>query len=330
MGEFESVTLRDPSSSLTATYVPAAGMICTSLADDGVELLGQRRGLDAYVANGKTMGIPLLYPWANRLSATRYEVDGTAVSLTVGTDGVRADEHGAPIHGVLAAYPNWRVTAGSANTVSADVDYGADPRLLASFPFPHILSQHITLADRTLAIETTVTPTTAAPVPLCFGYHPYFAIPDVPREQWSLTAPVMRRLPTDDRGIPTGESEAWSGRGGQLGTTTYDDGFDEVPRRRRLHLVGRRPPHRVDVRKGLSGSAIVRSAERGAGRRRADGGSDGRAHPRQPPLRDRGQPGNHPFLDKDNLKAQPSLTLSVRDRRESASWAVQICRTRVR
>ena len=229
MGEFESVTLRDPSSSLTATYVPAAGMICTSLADDGVELLGQRRGLDAYVANGKTMGIPLLYPWANRLSATRYEVDGTAVSLTVGTDGVRADEHGAPIHGVLAAYPNWRVTLGSANTVSADVDYGADPRLLASFPFPHILSQHITLADRTLAIETTVTPTTAAPVPLCFGYHPYFAIPDVPREQWSLTAPVMRRLPTDDRGIPTGESEAWSGRGGQLGTTTYDDGFDEVP-----------------------------------------------------------------------------------------------------
>jgi hypothetical protein len=45
MPEFESVTLRDPSSSLTATYVPVAGMICTSLADDGVEILGQRRGL---------------------------------------------------------------------------------------------------------------------------------------------------------------------------------------------------------------------------------------------------------------------------------------------
>ena len=46
-------------------------MIGTSLADDGVELLGQRRGLDAYVTDGKTMGIPMLYPWANRLSGSK-------------------------------------------------------------------------------------------------------------------------------------------------------------------------------------------------------------------------------------------------------------------
>ena len=229
MANFDTVLLEDPSSALTAIYVPAAGMICTSLADDGVELLGQRRGLDAYVDKGKTMGIPLLYPWANRLSATTYEVDGTVVSLTVGSDGVRADEHGAPIHGVLAAYTGWQVTAESQNTLSAEVDYGADPQLLASFPFPHILSQHITLAERTLTVETTVTPTTAAPVPLCFGYHPYFAIPDVPREEWTLTAPAMRRLPVDDKGIPTGGSEAWPGRSGPLGNITYDDGFDEVP-----------------------------------------------------------------------------------------------------
>ena len=58
MPEFEAVTLNDPSSPLTATFVPAAGMIGTSLADDGVEFLGQRRGLDAYVTAGKTMGIP--------------------------------------------------------------------------------------------------------------------------------------------------------------------------------------------------------------------------------------------------------------------------------
>jgi aldose 1-epimerase len=224
----EFVTLRDPSSSLTATYVPAAGMICTSLADDGVELLGQRRGLDAYVTDRKTMGIPLLYPWANRLSGTTYEVDGAVVSLTVGSDGVRADEHGAPIHGVLAAYPGWAVTARSENTITAELDFGTDPRLLASFPFPHMLSQHITLADQTLTIETTVTPTTAASVPLCFGYHPYFAIPDVPRAEWTLTAPAMRHLPVDSRGIPTGESEGWDGRTGPLGNTTYDDGFDEV------------------------------------------------------------------------------------------------------
>src|ERR1700760_525884 len=139
MPEFESVTLADASSSLTATFVPGAGMIGTSLSEDGVEFLGQRRGLDAYVTDGKTMGIPILYPWANRLSANTYEVDGVVVPLTAGTGGVRVDEHGAPIHGVLAAYPGWRVTEQSTNSLTAEVDFGGAPELLASFPFPHLL-----------------------------------------------------------------------------------------------------------------------------------------------------------------------------------------------
>jgi aldose 1-epimerase len=229
MPEFEPVTLRDPSSSLSATYVPVAGMICTSLADNGVEFLGQRRGLNAYVSSGKTMGIPILYPWANRLSANTYGIDGAVVSLTVGTGGVRADEHGLPIHGVLAAYPGWLVTAKSDNTLTAVLDYGGTPRLLTSFPFPHVLTQEIMLADRTLTIETMVMPTTAASVPLCFGYHPYFQIPGVPREEWKLTTPNMRRLPVDNWGIPTGESEDWAGATEPLKDVAYDDGFDEVP-----------------------------------------------------------------------------------------------------
>ena len=56
------------------------------------------------------MGIPILYPWANRLSANTYDVDGARVTLTPGNGGVRTDEHGAPIHGVLAADPGWDVT----------------------------------------------------------------------------------------------------------------------------------------------------------------------------------------------------------------------------
>jgi aldose 1-epimerase len=110
MPDLEAVTLRDPLSSLTATYVPNAGMIGTSLSDGGVELLGQRRGLQAYVSTQKTMGIPILYPWANRLSSNGYGVDGAVVTLTPGTGGVRTDQHGVPIHGTLAAYPGWNVT----------------------------------------------------------------------------------------------------------------------------------------------------------------------------------------------------------------------------
>lgn len=229
MQNYATVLLQDPSSSLTASYVPVAGMICTSLSDDGVEFLGQRRGLQAYIAGGKTMGIPILYPWANRLSANNYDVDGAIVTLTAGAGGVRTDDHGAPMHGVLAAYPGWLVTSQSENQVTAVLDFGGTPRLLASFPFPHVLTMTATLADRTLTVETTVLATTAASVPLCFGFHPYVQLPGIARGEWLLQTPTMRHLPVDSNGIPTGTSDDWPGGTAELRDTEFDDGFDQVP-----------------------------------------------------------------------------------------------------
>ena len=229
MAKLPSVVLKDPASTLTATFVPSAGMICTSLSDGGVELLGQRRGLSAYLTTGKTMGIPILYPWANRLSANGYGVDGGAVTLTPGVGGVRSDEHGLVIHGVLAAYPGWLVTEQEDNRFIADLDYGGQPRLLSSFPFPHVVTLDIVLSDRALSIETTITPTTSASVPLCFGFHPYLTIPGVPRSQWRLQTPPLRHLPVDNWGIPTGVTEDWPAQSEELGDRAIDSGFDEVP-----------------------------------------------------------------------------------------------------
>jgi len=237
MAQLPSIVLKDPSSDLTATFVPSAGMVCTSLSDGGVELLGQRRGLQAYLRTGKTMGIPILYPWANRLSANGYGVDGSAVTLTPGVGGVRSDEHGLVIHGVLAAYPGWLVKHAE-NRLTADLDYSGQPRLLTSFPFPHVVTLDISLAKRALSIETTVTPTTAASVPLCFGFHPYLTIPGVPRSQWQLETPALRHLPVDNWGIPTGVTETWPAMSGELGDKTFDDGFDEVPQGSMFALSG--------------------------------------------------------------------------------------------
>ncbi|MGV0746213.1 aldose 1-epimerase [Mycolicibacterium sp. XJ870] len=245
MAGYQPVTLRDPASSLCATYVPDAGMVCTSVADDGVEFLGQRRGLQAYIADGKTLGIPILYPWANRLSANTYDVDGTAVTLTPGVAGVRVDERGSPIHGVLAANPGWRVTEQSENTLVATLDWGAMPDLLTTFPFPHLLTMAVTLADHTLTVDTTVTPSAAAAVPLCYGYHPYFQLPDVPREDWQLQTPTMRHLPVDDRGIPTGKTSEWAGGTEQLGGRQLDHGFDQVPDGAQFSVSG--GDRRIDV-----------------------------------------------------------------------------------
>jgi aldose 1-epimerase len=223
-----TVTLRDPSSSLEAQFVPEAGMIGVSLTDSGTQLLGQRRGLDAYVADGKTMGLPILYPWANRLGANTYTAEGTTVTLTPGRNGVRADPNGLPIHGVLAAYPRWRVTAESANELTAEVDFGADPDLLASFPFPHLLALTVRVSAQTLMVRTAVTPAGDQTVPLCFGFHPYLQLPGVSRDQWIIETPQLRRLRLDGQGLPTGETTPQPAVTERLGDKAFDDGYDEV------------------------------------------------------------------------------------------------------
>lgn len=222
------VTLRDATSGLEAQFVPDAGMIGISLTDSGNQLLGQRRGLDAYVADGKTMGIPLLYPWANRLGAKSYTAEGTRVTLTSGQNGVRADPNGLPIHGVLAGYPGWRVRAESANELIAELDFGADPSLLASFPFLHLLALTVRLSARALTVSTAITPTGDQPVPLCFGFHPYLQLPGVSRDQWTIETPALRQLGLDERGLPTGETRRQPGATQRLGDKAFDDGYDEV------------------------------------------------------------------------------------------------------
>jgi aldose 1-epimerase len=222
------VTLRDPSSSLAAQFVADAGMIGSSLTDSGVELLGQRRGLDAYIEAGKTMGIPILYPWANRLSSNTYTAENMTVELTPGENGVRADPNGLPIHGTLAAYPDWRVVTESANELTAEVDFAAEPRLLASFPYPHLLTVSIRLSERTLTVRTTVTATGDTPVPLCFGFHPYLRVPDAARSEWVIETPPLRHLSLDERGLPTGGFSQEPAKKEALGNNTFDDAYDQV------------------------------------------------------------------------------------------------------
>ena len=55
------------------------------------------------------MGIPLLYPWANRLSAWRFAVAGREIAIDPGATPLRRDANGLPMHGLLSAAAGWRV-----------------------------------------------------------------------------------------------------------------------------------------------------------------------------------------------------------------------------
>src|SRR5436189_6002017 len=104
-----ALTLANPALGLEVAFVPAAGMVGSSLRHRGEELLGQRGGLRRYVAERSTMGIPLLYPWANRLARRRFAVAGRDVDLTSDALPMSVDPNGLPIHGLLSAASGWRI-----------------------------------------------------------------------------------------------------------------------------------------------------------------------------------------------------------------------------
>src|SRR3954452_9313776 len=105
-----TVVLGSEDARVEAEFAPSVGMICCSLRHAGEELLAQRGGLARYAEVGSTMGIPLLYPWANRLSGFSYEAAGRRVELDPESALIRKDPNGLPIHGLLNASPDWFVS----------------------------------------------------------------------------------------------------------------------------------------------------------------------------------------------------------------------------
>jgi aldose 1-epimerase len=224
---------------IAATFASSAGMVCSSLTVAGQELLGQRGGLDKYVAEHGTMGIPLLHPWANRLSERRFTVAGREIDVDSAGAAAATDPNGLPIHGLLAGDSRWNVIVAEDDRLCARFDFGAQDDLLGAFPFPHELDIDIRLRDTRLSYSTILRPTGEVEVPISFGYHPYFTLPGVPREEWEVELPVREHIVVDDRMIPTGEREPAQGvEDGPLGSRTFDDGYDSVPAGARFALAG--------------------------------------------------------------------------------------------
>jgi len=226
-----SITLQ--ATPLDATFHPDAGMIGSSLRRHGTELLGQRQGLEAYRMSASTFGIPLLHPWANRLSRDGYAVAGVTVDLEAGDAPVKRDPGGLPIHGLAAASPYWRVASCDDERTAAVLDWAEHDELMAGFPFPHELRMEVALDAGGLTVTTTLTATGDVAVPVAYGFHPYLALPGVAREHYEITLPVTRQAVLDERGIPTGAQDDVTIAPANLGERTFDDLF--------VGLAGDRP-----------------------------------------------------------------------------------------
>ena len=209
---------------LEAVFLPAQGMLAASLRHRGAQILRRVADLKTAAAKGSTAGIALLHPWANRLDGSRYRAAGREVQLKTSSPLLHLDANGLPMHGVPWSRLAWDPIDLQRDRLSARLEWSRQD-LLDIFPFPHRIELTATLCPETLTLETTLIAGTDAPVPISFGFHPYFGVPDLPRAKWRLGLPPMHRLLLDERGIPSGARESWSRFDSEIGDRSFDDGF---------------------------------------------------------------------------------------------------------
>jgi aldose 1-epimerase len=224
------------------TVVPDLGLLGTSLRHRGREYLVLRGGATAVLA-GHTTGLPLLAPWANRVSADGYRVRRTEVDLRRAS-GLHRDANGMPIHGTMLGRAGWVIDRAEAvqgyARIGARFDAAADDEVMASFPFPHELTVTMRVRPGDLEVITTLAPTGRAGVPASFGWHPYFELPAEEPDDLRIHLPTGDQLLLDDRMLPTGKEVTGYSRTAPLVAPRYDHLYRLRSNHRILAVAGRR------------------------------------------------------------------------------------------
>ena len=219
-----TVQITSPQGETTARFAPEANLVCCSLRHRGDELLHLGDGLEAYAQRGRTMGIPLLYPWANRLSGAEYTVADRTVTLGAPEGRYPVDPSGLPIHGAMPGSMRWTVRECAGDRLHATLAWEGDA-LRALFPFAHHVEVQARVLEHGLELVTSVHADGGDPVPVCFGYHPYLTLPGSDRAGWQVDLGAAEHLALDDRMIPTGARTPLAPRDFLLEHRSLDDGL---------------------------------------------------------------------------------------------------------
>jgi galactose mutarotase-like enzyme len=262
-----------PAVRLTAQNVPAAGpafLEATVLPGRGMMLLQARLrlasgevinaivapdaegaaralkgGPDDFAGNASfSFGGAILAPYANRIRGRpvagaweiETEVAGHTVRLPANWSGKATGAERYAMHGLILATPvPWRQPAPDLVTgrlEAGDFDGRWPGRALLDFEWR--------LRDGGLHLAVTATNAGKTPLPIGFGWHPYFALPSGDRRQARLWLPARSRVLVDnyDEVLPTGQVEAVAGGaydftapgGKALGEAYLDDCFIALQR----------------------------------------------------------------------------------------------------
>ena len=206
----EVVRLADAAHRIEVSICPSAGNIAYDMKVNGHPILMAPPSLAEWKAKPSQAGIPFLAPWANRLDGDAYWANGKKFLLNPDAVNLRRDPNGQPIHGLVLFAADWQIVklhadAGAAEVVSR-LEFWRHPEWMAQFPFAHTIEMTHRLSGGVLEVRTSIENQSREAMPLVIGFHPWYQIPDCPRDQWTVHLPVREHYTLSAKLTPTGET----------------------------------------------------------------------------------------------------------------------------
>jgi aldose 1-epimerase len=169
------------------------------------------------------------------LDQDAFYANGKKYLLNPELGNLRRDWNQLPIHGLLFSSPHWTVTRleadGESARVTSRLEFWRYPDLMAQFPFAHAVEMTYRLAGGALEVETVLENQASEPMPVGVGYHPYFQLPDTPRDQWKVHVAAREHVELLPNLTPTGaRSPVTLPDPAPLATTSLDDVFTNLVR----------------------------------------------------------------------------------------------------
>jgi aldose 1-epimerase len=255
------IRLSDSAHGVEVSIAPSVGNMAYEMKVHGHNILWTPAAIDELQKSPQLSGIPFLAPWANRLDPQAFWANGKKYQFDMELGNVRG---ATPIHGLVSASPLWKVTAAAGDKSSAHVtskiEFWKYPDLMKQWPFAHEYEMTYRLADGMLEVSVTISNLSAEPMPVAVGFHPYYRIPDVPRDEWRGHIPARQRVIADSRLIPTGEFKLMDLPDPfPLKGRTLDDGFVGLDRdaQQRAHFFIQAGEKKVEATFGPKYQAAV-------------------------------------------------------------------------
>lgn len=226
----ETVRLTDMAHGTEVSIVPSIGNMAYSMKVHGKDVLYFPFADLTRLREKPTLcGVPFLAPWANRIAGLEFWANGKKYLLNKELGSLRIDGNGNPIHGVLNFSKYWEVISVAADANGAQVtskfEFWRRPELMAQWPFAHEYEMTYRLANGVLQVETVVRNRSAEAMPVSVGYHPYFTLPEVPRDEWTAHLAATKAVLMDSKLLATGELQDLPSRDIAIATHPLDNGY---------------------------------------------------------------------------------------------------------